>query len=203
MSVNIRQVGEPVLRQRARPLTLEEIRSAPIQRLIEEMRDTMRAAPGVGLAAPQIGQSLRLAVIEDREEYLQGIAPTILQERARTVVPFHVIVNPRLTVLQDDPAVFFEGCLSLDSFAALVPRALSVRVDCLNERGEPVVLQAQGWYARILKHEIDHLNGTLYIDRMLSRSFMSIENLTKHWSDKTFSHLQAALDLPDLGPPRP
>jgi peptide deformylase len=203
MSVNIRQVGEPVLRQRARPLTLEEIRSAPIQRLIEEMRDTMRAAPGVGLAAPQIGQSLRLAVIEDREEYLQGIAPTILQERARTVVPFHVIVNPRLTVLQDDPAVFFEGCLSLDSFAALVPRALSVRVDCLNERGEPVVLQAQGWYARILQHEIDHLNGTLYIDRMLSRSFMSIENLTKHWSDKTFSHLQAALDLPDLGPPRP
>jgi peptide deformylase len=203
MSVNIRQVGEPVLRQRARPLTLEEIRSAPIQRLIEEMRDTMRAAPGVGLAAPQIGQSLRVAVIEDREEYLQGIAPTILQERARTVVPFHVIVNPRLTVLQDDPAVFFEGCLSLDSFAALVPRALSVRVDCLNERGEPVVLQAQGWYARILQHEIDHLNGTLYIDRMLSRSFMSIENLTKHWSDKTFSHLQAALDLPDLGPPRP
>jgi peptide deformylase len=203
MTVNIRQVGEPVLRQRARPLTVEEIRSVPIQRLIEEMRDTMRAAPGVGLAAPQIGQSLRLAVIEDREEYLQGIAPTILQERARTVVPFHVIVNPRLTVLQDEPAVFFEGCLSLDSFAALVPRALSVRVDCLNEHGEPIVLQARGWYARILQHEIDHLNGTLYIDRMLSRSFMSIENLTKHWSDKTFSDLQAALNLPDLGPPRP
>jgi peptide deformylase len=202
MSVNIRQVGEPVLRQRARPLTVEEIRSAPIQRLIEQMRDTMREAPGVGLAAPQIGESLRLAVIEDREEYLQGIAPTILQERARTVVPFHVIVNPRLTVLQDASAVFFEGCLSLDGFAALVPRALSVRVDCRNERGEPVALQARGWYARILQHEIDHLNGTLYIDRMLSRSFMSIDNLTKHWSDKTLSHLQAALDLPDLGPPR-
>jgi peptide deformylase len=203
MAVIILQVGEPVLRQRARPLTVEEIRSTRIQRLIEHMRDTMREAPGVGLAAPQIGESLQLAVIEDREEYLQGIAPTILQERARTVVPFHVIVNPRLTVLQDEPAVFFEGCLSLDSFAALVPRALSVRVDCLNEHGEPIVLQARGWYARILQHEIDHLNGTLYIDRMLSRSFMSIENLTKHWSDKTFSHLQAALDLPDLGPPRP
>ena len=191
MAVNIRQVGEPVLRQRARPLTPDEIRSAPIQRLIEDMRDTMREAPGVGLAAPQIGQSLRLAVIEDREEYLQGIAPTILQERARSVVPFHVIINPRLTVLQNDPAVFFEGCLSLDGFAALVPRALAVRV----------VLQARGWYARILQHEIDHLNGVIYIDRMLSRSFMSIENLTKHWSDKTFSHLQAGLDLPDLEPP--
>ena len=202
MAVNIRQVGEPVLRQRARPLTVEEIRSAPIQRLIEQMRDTMREAPGVGLAAPQIGQSLQLAVIEDREEYLQGIAPAILHERARTVVPFHVIVNPRLTVLQDDQAVFFEGCLSLDGFAALVPRALAVRVDCLNERGEPVVLQARGWYARILQHEIDHLNGVIYIDRMLSRSFMSTDNLTKHWADKTFSHLQAALDLPDIGPPR-
>jgi peptide deformylase len=202
MAVNIRQVGEPVLRQRARPLTAEEIRSAPIQRLIEQMRDTMREAPGVGLAAPQIGQSLRLAVIEDREEYLQGVAPTILQERARSVVPFHVIVNPRLTILQDTPAVFFEGCLSLDGFAALVPRALAVRVDCLNERGEAVVLQARGWYARILQHEIDHLNGVIYIDRMLSRSFMSIDNLTKHWSDKTFNPLQATLDLPDVGPPR-
>jgi peptide deformylase len=203
MTVDIRQVGEPVLRQRARRLTVEEIRSAPIQRLIEQMRDTMREAPGVGLAAPQIGQSLQLAVIEDREEYLQGIAPTILQERERIVVPFHVIVNPRLTIIQDAPAVFFEGCLSLDGFAALVPRAIAVRVDCLNERGEPVVIQARGWYARILQHEIDHLNGTLYIDRMLSRSFMSIDNLTKHWSDKTISHLQTALDLPDLGPRHP
>jgi peptide deformylase len=203
MTVDIRQVGEPVLRQRARRLTVEEIRSAPIQRLIEQMRDTMREAPGVGLAAPQIGQSLQLAVIEDREEYLQGIAPTILQERERIVVPFHVIVNPRLTIIQDAPAVFFEGCLSLDGFAALVPRAIAVRVDCLNECGEPVVIQARGWYARILQHEIDHLNSTLYIDRMLSRSFMSIDNLTKHWSDKTISHLQAALDLPDLGPRHP
>ena len=202
MAVNIRQVGEPGLRQRARSLTVEEIRSASMQRLIEQMRDTMREAPGVGLAAPQIGQSLRLAVIEDRQEYLEGVAPTVLQERERRVVPFHVIVNPRLTVLRDGPAVFFEGCLSLDGFAALVPRALVVRVDCLNERGEPVVIEARGWHARILQHEIDHLNGRLYIDRMLSRSFMSIDNLTKHWSDKTFSHLQAALDLPDLEPPR-
>jgi peptide deformylase len=202
MAVDIRQVGEPVLRQRARPLTVEEILSTPMQRLIEQMRDTMREAPGVGLAAPQIGQSLQLAVIEDREEYLQGIAPTVLQERERTVVPFHVIVNPRLTVIQEAPAVFFEGCLSLDGFAALVPRAIAVRVDCLNERGEPVVIQARGWYARILQHEIDHLHGTLYVDRMLSRSFMSLDNLTKHWSDKTISHLQAALDLPDLRPPR-
>jgi peptide deformylase len=202
MTLDIRQVGEPVLRQQTRPLTVEEIRSAPIQLLIEQMRDTMREAPGVGLAAPQIGQSLQLAVIEDREEYLQGIAPAILQDRDRAPVPFHVIANPRLTITQETPAVFFEGCLSLDSFAALVPRAIAVRVDCLNERGEPVVIQARGWYARILQHEIDHLNGTLYVDRMLSRSFMSIDNLTKHWADKTIGDLQAGLNLPGLGAPR-
>jgi peptide deformylase len=200
MPTNIRQVGDPVLRQRAQSLTVEAIRSAPIQRLIEYMREVMREAPGVGLAAPQIGQSLRLAVIEDRVEYLEGIAASTLQERERTVVPFHVIVNPRLTVLEHVPAVFFEGCLSLDGFAALVPRATAVRVDCRNERGEPVVIQARGWYARILQHEIDHLHGTLYIDRMLSRSFMSTDNLTKHWSDKSLSHLQTALDLPEPGP---
>jgi peptide deformylase len=202
MTLDIRQVGEPVLRQRARPLTVEEIRSPAIQSLIEQMRDTMREAPGVGLAAPQIGQSMQLAVIEDREEYLEGITPAILQERERTSVPFHVIINPRLTIADEGPAVFFEGCLSLDSFAALVPRAIAVRVDCLNERGEPQVIQARGWYARILQHEIDHLNGTLYIDRMLSRSFMSIDNLTKHWADKTMRHLQTGLDLPEFGPPR-
>jgi peptide deformylase len=202
MPLDIRQVGEPVLRQRARPLTAEEIRSSPIQRLIEQMRDIMREAPGVGLAAPQIGQSLQLAVIEDREDYLQGIAPAILQERERTPVSFHVIINPRLTIADASPAVFFEGCLSLDSFAALVPRAIAVRVDCLNEHGESMVIQARGWYARILQHEIDHLNGTLYIDRMLSRSFMSIDNLTKHWADKTIRHLQVALDLPEREPPR-
>jgi peptide deformylase len=200
MAVEILQVGAPVLRQAARPLSVEEVRSAPIQRLIERMRDIMREAPGVGLAAPQIGQSLQVAVIEDREEYLQGIAPAILQERERALVPFHVVINPRLTIVQESPAVFFEGCLSLDGFAALVPRAIVVRVDCLNEHGEPVVIQARGWYARILQHEIDHLNGTLYIDRMLSRSFMSIDNLTKYWADKNFAQLQTGLGLPALGP---
>jgi len=201
MTLEIRQVGEPVLRQRARPLSMEEIRSSAIQHLIAQMRDAMRQAPGVGLAAPQIGQSLQLAVIEDREEYLEGIDPSILQERERATVPFHVIINPRLSISEGTSAVFFEGCLSLTHFAALVPRATAVRVECLNELGEPQIIQARGWYARILQHEIDHLNGMLYIDRMLSRSFMSLDNLTKHWADKSRRHLQTELDLPELGPP--
>ena len=196
MRLEILQVGWPVLRQRARALTTDEIRSAAIQQLIEQMRDTMREAPGVGLAAPQIGQPLQLAVVEDREEYLRGIDAIVLQERERVPIPFHVIINPRLTIVQEAPTVFFEGCLSIDGFAAMVPRAIAVRVEGFNERGELLDIQARGWYARILQHEIDHLNGMLYIDRMLSRSFMSIENLTKHWADKSIGQLQTALDLP-------
>jgi peptide deformylase len=201
-NIDIRQVGEPVLRQRAHALEVEEIRSAQIQRLIEQMRETMREAPGVGLAAPQVGFPIQLAVIEDREEYLEGIAPTALAERERQVVPFHVIINPRLSLIEGPPVVFFEGCLSVEDFGALVPRARDVRVDCLNEHGEPIVIQARGWYARILQHEIDHLHGTLYIDRMLSRSFMTLDNLNRYWSDKTVKQLAEALDLP-IGPGSP
>jgi peptide deformylase len=195
MTLDIRQVGEPVLRQRARPLTADEIRSTQIQRLIGQMQEAMRQAPGVGLAAPQIGFPLQLAVIEDREEYLEGIEPTSLAERERQVVPFHVIINPHLSLVEAPPVVFFEGCLSVDGFGALVPRARAVRVECLNERGEPIVIQASGWYARILQHEIDHLYGTLYVDRMISRSFMTLDNLSRYWSDKTVEQLVTALDL--------
>lgn len=193
--LDILQVGEPVLRQRARPLSVEEIRSPAIQELIGVMRETMRQAPGVGLAAPQIGYGIQMAVIEDRAEYLAGFSAAALAERDRAPVPVHVIVNPHLSVVDDTTVAFFEGCLSLDGFAAIVPRARAVRVDCLNEWGESQVIQAHGWYARILQHEIDHLNGTLYIDRMLVRSFMSADNLAQHWRDKTMPEIYAALDL--------
>jgi peptide deformylase len=200
MQRDILQVGEPVLRQRARSLSVEEIRSPAIQELITVMRDTMRQAPGVGLAAPQIGYALQLAVIEDREEYLSNHSAAALTERERAPVPFHVIINPRLSVVDRTPLAFFEGCLSLDGFAAIVPRARAVRVDCLDERGEAQVIEARGWYARILQHEIDHLGGMLYIDHMLSRSFMSGDNLTQHWREKTMRQIYTELDL---GTPRP
>jgi peptide deformylase len=174
------QVGDPVLRQAARPVAVEELRSAEIQRLIEFMRETMRDAPGVGLAAPQVGVPLQIAVIEDRAELLASIAPERLTERGRRPVPFHVIVNPMIA-LEGEPVAFFEGCLSLEGYAALVPRAPRVRVECLNERGEQTAIVADGWYARILQHEIDHLAGTLYIDRMESRTFTAIENHKRHW----------------------
>jgi peptide deformylase len=174
MLLKIVEVGDPVLREQARPLTPEEIRSGQIAALIELMRETMRDAPGVGLAAPQIGEPLQLAVIEDRTDYQESQADEELAIRGRAPVPFHVIINPRLEVVEQGPAVFAEGCLSVPGFLAEVPRALSVRVDALDHRGQPVTINAQGWYARILQHEIDHLNGTLYLDRMDTRTFASM-----------------------------
>jgi peptide deformylase len=174
MLLKIVEVGDPVLREPARPLTPEEIRGAQIAALIELMRETMRDAPGVGLAAPQIGESLQLAVIEDRTDYQQALDDDELSARARGPVPFHVIINPRLQVVEEGPAVFPEGCLSVPGFMAEVPRASSVRVEALDHHGQPVTIEAQGWYARILQHEIDHLNGTLYLDRMDTRTFSSM-----------------------------
>jgi peptide deformylase len=96
-------------------------------------------------------------------------------------VPFHVIANPRLA-LRDELIDFFEGCLSVDGFQAVVPRARTARVEALDHRGTPVVIDASGWYARILQHEIDHLRGTLYVDRMRTRTLTINRNLGRHWA---------------------
>lgn len=183
MRLKIVQVGEPVLRQAARRLTPDDIRSRDTQQLIEWMRETMYDAPGVGLAAPQVGLGLQLAVIEDKPEYIKD-NPAAAKERDRKPVPFHVIVNPAITLLDDPGIQFFEGCLSLAGFTAVVPRARRVRVDCVDHNGKSKTIEASGWYARILQHEIDHLQGTVYIDRMYARSFMEMENYTRHWRDK-------------------
>ena len=181
MKLRIVQAGDPILRRQSRPLTREEIGSTSLQQLIELMRDAMRDAPGVGLAAPQIGESLQLAVIEDRSEYISDLPADQLAERQRSAIPFHVIINPKLSFLDDSTAEFFEGCLSVAGFQAVVDRALNVRVECLNERGEEVTIDAHGWYARILQHEIDHLNGTLYVDRMKTRTLTTAENMIRFW----------------------
>ena len=205
MKLEIVQAGNPVLRQHARPLSLDDISSAEIQNLIESMRKCMGEAPGVGLAAPQVGLSLQLAVIEDREEYQKDVSEAQLRERERRPVPFHVLINPVLTPTPaptdalGENVEFFEGCLSLSGFTAVVPRARSVRVECLDERGEKQVIEASGWYARILQHEIDHLHGRLYLDRMRSRTFTSLENWTQFWKGKPVSEISKTLELKSDG----
>ncbi len=193
--LKIVQTGEPLLRQIGRRLTPEEIALPAIQELIEHMRDTMRDAPGVGLAAPQVGLPIQLAVVEDRAEYLKGIAPELLAERERQAVPFLVLINPDIVEYSEETTEFFEGCLSVAGFSALVKRSRRVRVEYLDEQGQARQLEASGWFARILQHEIDHLNGRLYIDRMETRSFTSLDNMGRHWKDLPVESVRTALGL--------
>ena len=198
MRLKIVQVGEPVLRKRARPLLEEEIALPETQQLIAWMQETMRDAPGVGLAAPQVGLPLQLAVIEDRPEYSKDITAERLAERERRAIPFQVLINPSIVEQSGEQLEFFEGCLSLAGFSALVKRSRRVTVEYWDERGQPRRVEAQGWYARILQHEIDHLHGCLYIDRMEPRSFMSIDNLSRHWKDMPIQAIRQALTLDDM-----
>ena len=190
MRLKIIQAGDPVLREITRPLTPQEIASEETQRLIRDMRETMYDAPGVGLAAPQVGLALQLAVIEDREELFKTLSSDELLGKERKSVPFHVVVNPKILVMGEENVEFYEGCLSLAGFSALVPRARTIRVECLNEHSEVRIIEASGWYARILQHEIDHLGGTLYIDRMRSRTFTSLENWNRFGKSKPLDSLR-------------
>jgi peptide deformylase len=197
--LQIAQIGEEVLRAPANQLSREDILSAKTQELIEHMRDTMRNAPGVGLAAPQVGVPLQLAVIEDREEYHQKLSPAQLSERQRQPIPFHVIVNPRIVSSDKTGVEFFEGCLSVAGYSAVVPRARAVTVEYLNEHAESKRVEAVGWYARILQHEIDHLAGVLYVDRMRTCTLTTLENLERFWKDLPTSDVLAKLES-GLGP---
>ena len=140
---------------------------------------TMRAAPGVGLAAPQIGVGLRVIVLEDGDTLMSRLKPADRALRERTPFPLTVIVNPVLERgAGDERATFFEGCLSVPGYRmALVERDLAVTVTGLDGEGAPLRWEARGWPARILQHEVDHLNGTLYVDRMLSRTFGANEEV--------------------------
>jgi peptide deformylase len=125
-------------------LSMEEICSNYVRDLIESMRETMHDAPGVGLAAPQIGFPLQLVVIEDPPEAIQKLSPEQAAERERWPVPFRVLINPVLTISEGAAAEFFEGCLSLAEYTAIVPRATKVHVEGLDEHAEPLIIDATG-----------------------------------------------------------
>ncbi len=164
------QVGAAVLRQRALDVPHAWFGASAVLKLVEIMVDVMRNAPGVGLAAPQIGVPLRIFVAEDPEERLSRVAPEARELRDRGALPLTVLVNPIVTLLAGSEATFYEGCLSVRGYGALVTRAAAVEVEGLDAHGRPQSLRLHGWPARIMQHEMDHLNGTLYVDRMISRS---------------------------------
>jgi peptide deformylase len=173
---SIVQAGTPVLRRRAVDVDPLWIGTPEWSALLDRMVDTMRAAPGVGLAAPQIGVPWRVFVAEDTEERLAALSPETRGLRARTPLALVVVVNPRV-VLGPETATFYEGCLSVRGYGALVKRSLTAEISGLDARGGPLAMRLTGWPARIAQHEADHLDGTLYVDRMMSRSLACGDDL--------------------------
>lgn len=193
MLYDIVQTGDPVLRRPAQPLRAEEIPSPFVQELIVSMRHTMHAAPGVGLAGPQVGESLQVVVMEDAGGPPDTMSAARRDELGRDLLPFTVLINPVVEPAGDDSEEFFEGCLSVSRFMAVVRRCRAVTVEALDERGEPIRLQLEGWPARIAQHEADHLAGTLYIDRCDTRTFTTLPNLGRWWKSRPAAEIHRAL----------
>lgn len=150
---------DPILRRKARPVTTFD---KNLQMLIDDMIETMREAPGVGLAAPQVGISERLIVIEYGEEE-EGENGEIIEQPKK----LYVLINPEIVKASEEKVTGVEGCLSIPSLVGEVERFSTIQVKGLNRRGQPMKVKAEGWLARIFQHEIDHLNGILYPDRAI------------------------------------
>ncbi|GLX50283.1 peptide deformylase 1 [Streptomyces hygroscopicus subsp. hygroscopicus] len=172
--------GRPVLRRPTEPYD-GQLGPALLARFVEALRLTMRAAPGVGLAAPQVGVELRIAVLEDPAPVPEEIAVV----RGRRPQPFRVLVNPSCEPVGTARAAFFEGCLSVPGWQAVVARHAEVRLRAEDEHGHPVDDVFTGWPARIVQHETDHLDGMLYLDRADLRSLSTNEAVAALWSQPT------------------
>ncbi len=160
-------MGHPLLRQVARPLKATEIGSPEIARLIDDMVDTLHDYGGIGLAAPQVGAGVRLAIIE-----IAG-GPTRYGELEP--MPLTVFVNPQIEVLNAQTAGYWEGCLSVPGLRGFVERPRHVRVEYLDLHGEAHAMELQGFTATVFQHEFDHLDGKLFVDRMNDMSQLSFE----------------------------
>jgi peptide deformylase len=181
----IAQCGDPVLRGRSAPVDPVEFGSELLLQLVEQMRVTMDAAPGVGLAAPQVGVAIQVAVLYDGPDRWYRLSENEMDERERTELPFTVLVNPTVEPIEEaGSATFFEGCLSVAGLTGVVERHRSVRVHAFDEHGRPINRVFTGWPARIVQHEVDHLNGKLYLDRVKTRSLSTTENYSKLWAGK-------------------
>lgn len=188
------ECGDPILRRAAAPVEPSALRTDELQRLIAAMRATMEAAPGVGLAAPQVGVPIQLAVLQDGADRWGGLTEAERAARQRTDLPFLVLVNPRVQPVDDQDRVsFYEGCLSVPGLIGVVPRFREVRVHALDGQGEPLERVFAGWPARIVQHEVDHLGGHLYLDRVEPRSLSTVENYARLWAHRPPDEAGAAL----------
>jgi peptide deformylase len=171
------QAGHPVLRQVAAPFD-GQVDDVELMALVDRMRDVMHDAPGVGVAAPQVGIPLQLAVLEDKYE----VDPASAEVRHREQLEFFAMINPEYRPLGTETASFYEGCLSVAGYQAVVTRHRNVELRYTTPAGEAVEEWFSGWQARIVQHETDHLHGTLYLDRAEIRSLSSNAEHSARWS---------------------
>ena len=179
--LKVARMGHPVLRARARAIDVSEIKSAAIQQLIDDMFETMHEYQGVGLAAPQVHHSLRLFVAgfpasRDRRSEQQDD-----DESER--FPEIVLINPEVRPEGGETIEDWEGCLSIPDIRGRVPRARRVSVRAYDRNGKRIELQANGFSARVIQHETDHLDGVLFFDRMRSFETMTfLDEFSRYWS---------------------
>ncbi|KAM4800591.1 conserved oligomeric Golgi complex subunit 8 [Urocitellus parryii] len=176
--LHVCQIGDPVLRAVAAPVEPAQLETPELQRLVERLVQVMRRRRCVGLSAPQLGVPLQVLALEFPEALFRACAPRLRALRQMEPFPLRVLVNPRLRVLDSNVVTFPEGCESVAGFLACVPRFQAVQISGMDPRGEQVEWQARGWTARIIQHEMDHLQGCLFIDKMDSRTFTNI-----HWME--------------------
>jgi peptide deformylase len=176
--LKVARMGHPVLRAKTRPVEKSELKSAAVQRLIDDMIDTMTEYHGVGLAAPQVHEGLRLfvAALDSGEEG---------EDEDQETEPL-TIVNPEITVVGADVVEDWEGCLSIPDIRGRVPRAREVRVRALDRHGDRLELRAHDFSARVIQHETDHLDGILFFDRMKSfASLTFLDEYSRYWRKTT------------------
>ena len=185
--LEIATVGDPVLRERARELTVDELRSPEVQRLIDDMIETKRGLHGAGLAANQVGQALRIAVVE--------VEPGNRRYPYKPPVPLTVIVNPELQPLDRETVVINEGCLSVPDLRGDVDRFVSVRVRYLDRSGQPHDEMRRGLTAGTFQHEVDHLDGVLFLDRVRDpTTFSTWEQFERHHRDEFLERVAALVE---------
>lgn len=174
--LKVARLGHPVLRAKALPIPPSKIGSPGLQQLIDDMFETMQEYEGIGLAAPQVHQGLRVFVAGVRNG---NLGPEIA---ADDEMPFLTLINPELTLVGQADHKGWEGCLSIPDIRGLVPRASSVRVRAFDRRGSKIEFTASGLSARVIQHETDHLDGVMFLDRMTSfESLTFMEEYRRHW----------------------
>ncbi len=165
------EIGNPILRSKAKKVSLKFLKTTKAKELIKEMIYTMRKTGGVGIAAPQINHPIQIVAMEMR---FTKDRPNIKPKG-----PI-VVVNPKITHFSKEKITGWEGCLSIMAIRAQVPRSKSITVSYVNEKGEKIIENADGLWARIFQHEIDHLNGIIYIDRVTdTKSIMTFSEFKK------------------------